>query len=308
MGNNRELLLAHISMKQVALSHTVNIMLTPQFYTLKKETLPVRWAYQAKRIAPSLFSGLLEEGKHYNYLVWKEKEQWVFLAYDLEMIRAFLKKKGFILENIAKLFFVQQSIDFFDKPFLLGESEALVSLDNTAVIVPRIALGRDESPSLVFDNSFTPKSGVALQSSQDSLLNVKQTSILAVIFTFFAMMFFVEGWRYDHDNKTGKEDMQLLLEAYPSLQSKYTRESIAAKYKAIDTRERKKREIIKKLSKMIFKGVTLTSFVLNEKHFKVHFSCSDAKVLKRLNALAKKENFSVTKVAGSNSLQIEGLL
>ena len=93
MGNNKELLLVHTSMKQVTLSHAVNIMLTPQFYTLKKEALPVRYTYQAKRIAPSLFDGLLEEGKHYEYMVWREGEEWIFLAYDLEMIAAFLETK-----------------------------------------------------------------------------------------------------------------------------------------------------------------------------------------------------------------------
>ncbi len=308
MGNNKELLLVHTSMKHVTVSHAVNVMLTPQFYTLKKEALPVRYTYQAKRIAPSLFDGLLEEDKHYDYMVWKEEEEWIFLAYDLEMITTFLETKGLSLENVSKIFFAQQAIDSFGKPLLLSENEALVSLDHTAVIVPTIALGEDEDPSLVFDNSFTPKNGVVLQGSYGSILNVKQASILATVFTLFALMFFIEGWRYSHNAKAGEAEMQQLLEAYPSLQSKYTRDSIAAKYKTIDTIERKKRETIKTLSKMIFKGVNLTSFVLNEKSFKVHFSCSDAKVAKRLSALAKKENFSAKKVTGSNDLQIEGTL
>jgi hypothetical protein len=308
MGNNKELLLAHASMKPVTSSQAVNVMLTPQFYTLKKEALPVRWAYQAKRIAPSLFEGLLEEGKHYDYMVWKEEGEWVFLAYDIEKITAFLETKGFALENVSKLFFAQQAIDFFDKPLLLGENEALVSLDHTAVMVPRAALAEDERPSLIFNNSFTPKNGVALQGSYGSILNLKQASILAVIFSLFAIMFFVEGWRYSDNSKAGEEEMQQLLEAYPSLRSQYTRDSIATKYKALDTLERKKRDVIKTLSKMIFKGVTLTSFELNEKSFKVHFSCSDAKVAKRLNTLAKKEKFSIAKVAGGNDLKIEGTL
>ncbi len=308
MGNNKELLLAHASMKPVTLQQSVNVMLTPQFYTLKKEALPVRWAYQAKRIAPSLFEGLLEAGKHYEYMVWKEDENWVFLAYDLEKITAFLESKGFTLENVSKLFFVQQSIDLFDKPLLLEENEALVSWEHTAVMIPRAALAEDEEPLLVFNNSFTPKSGVVLHGSYGSLLNLKQASTLAVIFSLFAMMFFIEGWRYSHNAKAGEAEMQQLLEAYPSLQSKYTRDSITAKYKTLDTIERKKRDVIKTLSKMIFKGVTLTSFELNEKSFKVDFSCTDAKVAKRLNSLAKKEKFSISKVAGSNNLKIEGAL
>lgn len=265
MENNKDLLLAYPSMKKVTLSRVVNVMLPPQFYTFRKEALPVRWAYQAKRIAPSLFEGLVEEGKHYEYMVWKEEENWVFLAYDIEMITAFLERKGFALENVSKLFFVQQAVDLFDKPLLLGENEALVSLDHVVVVVPSRALAETEGSSLVFDNSFTPKKGVLLQDAYGSILTVKQASLLAAIFTLFTLMFFVEGWRYSGNAKAGEAQMQELLEAYPSLQSKYTRDSIVAKYKTIDTAERKKREIVKTVSGMLFKGVTLTALELDEK-------------------------------------------
>jgi hypothetical protein len=295
-------------MKPVTLSHAVNVMLTPQFYTLKKEVLPLSYAYQAKRIAPSLFEGLVEEGRDYEYLVWKEEEAWVFLAYDLEMIAAFLERKGFALENVSKIFFAQQSVDLFDKPLLLGENEALVALDDMIVLVPRGALGEDEGHFLVFDNGFTPKKGVMLHDAYGSVLSLKQASTLAAIFTLFAIMFFVEGSRYSNNAQVGEAQMQELLEAYPSLQSKYTRDSIVAKYKTIDTAERKKRETVKMVSGMIFKGVTLTSLELDEGSFKVQFSCKDAQVANRVKALAKKNNLSTTAITGSNDLKIEGAL
>ena len=308
MGNNKDLLLAYPSMKKVTLSHAVNVMLPPQFYTLKKEALPVKYAYQAKRIAPSLFDGLVEEGKHYEYMVWREEETWVFLAYDIEMITAFLERKGFALENVSKLFFVQQAVDLFDKPLFLGENEALVSLDHVVVVVPSRALAETEGSSLVFDNSFTPKKGVVLQGAYGSVLNVKQASLLAAIFMLFALMFFVEGWRYGNNAKAGEAQMQELLEAYPSLQSKYTRDSIVAKYKTIDTAERKKREIIKMVSGMLFKGVVLTSLELDEKMYKVQLSCKDAQVANRVKALAEKNKLNTSAIAGSNDLKIEGAL
>ncbi len=245
MGNSKELILVHTSMEEVTLSHDVNVMLTPQFYTLKKESLPVQYAYQAKRIAPSLFEGLLEEGKTYEYMVWKEEEEWVFLAYDLEMITAFLEHKGFALEHVSKLFFAQQSADLFVSPLLLGTEEALVSLDNTIVVVPKAALGEHGGTPLVFDDSFTPKKGIMLQSAYGSILTVKQASVLASVFVLMAIIFFIEGLRYSGNSKVIQTQMEELLEAYPSLASQYTRDSIVSKYKTLDTAERKKRETIK---------------------------------------------------------------
>jgi hypothetical protein len=307
MGNTKELLLAYPSMKQVTLTQSVNVMLPPQFYTLKKEALPLRYAFQAKKIAPSLFDGLLEEGKQYDYMVWKEGEEWVFLAYDMEIITTFLKSKGFNLENVSKIFFVQQAAEHFDKPFLLDESEALVSLDDTVAVIPRSALSKEES-SLAFDESFTPKKGVMLQGSYGSVINMKQAVMLAAVLVGFGLMFFVEGWRYSNNAQSGEAQMQELLEAYPSLQSKYTRESIMTKYKTIDSVEREKRELIKAVSGLIFKGVTLTSLQMNEKLFTAQFECKDAKVAKRVKTLAEKKQLKATVISGSNDVKIEGAL
>ena len=306
MGNTKELLLVYPSMGQVTLSESVNVMLPPQFYTLKKEALPLRYAYQARKIAPSIFDGLLEEGKHYDYMVWREDETWVFLAYDLEMITEFLQSKGFALESVSKIFFVQQVAAKFDKPLPLGEREALVSLDGTIVIIPKSALAKEES-TLVFDHSFTPQKGVALQGSYGSMISLKQASMFAAVFLLFALFFFVEGLRYGSHVQEGEGQMQELLESYPTLQSKYTRESIASKYRTIDTVERKKRDIIKSLSGMIFKGVTLTSFEMSEKGFNAQFSCTDAKLAKRVKTLAEKEDFTAV-TTGSNEVKIEGVL
>jgi len=307
MGSNKELLLVHTSMENVSPSENISVMLTPQFYTLKKEALPVKYLYQAKKIAPSLFEGLLEAGRSYKYLVFKEKEHWVFIAYDLAKITTFLLSKGINPGKVSKLFFAQQALSSFTDPVFLSNKEALVVLDDTVVVVPKAALDEEGTP-LVFDNSFTPQKGVSLEGAYGSILTNRQTISLAAVFILFAGMFFVEGWRYGNDSQAEKEEIQRLLEAYPTLQSKMKRENIASKYMTIDTFERKKRDIVKSLAGMIFKGVTFISFTLNEKQFKARFSCSDAKVAKRLSELAKKEKFKTSKDTGSNDLWIEGTL
>jgi len=291
-------------MEVQTLSHSVNIMLTPQFYTLKKEELPLKYLYQAKNIAPSLFDGFLEDAHKYNYLVYREENEWIFIAYDLVAISDFLVSKGIKLEQIGKIFFAQQASSSFTAPVLLGEREALITLDNTVVIIPKIAL--DEKSEIVFfDDSVTPKTGVTLQGTHGSLLSQKQTIGLSVFFILFAFMFFVEGWRYSHDSQGTQEEMQMLLDEHPSLQSQYTRESISAKYKTIDKNERKKRDIVKTLAGMIFKGVKVGSFSLNEKVFQVEFICSDAKVAKRLIQLAKKSEFNSAKIMTGSVVHIE---
>lgn len=308
MKDNKELLLVHTSMPRVALSQDVNVMVTPQFYTLKKEMLPLKYAYQAKKIAPSLFEGLLEEGGTYDYVVKKEEEGWwSFIAYDINKITAFLESKGITSEKVSKLFFAQEAVESFIAPLALGEKEALVVLDGTVVVVPRMALGSEEEPALAFDGSFTPKGGISIGSSA-SVITQKQAFMLAGVFVFFGLLFALEASRYGMDSQGSQGEIERLYESYPALQSSYTRQSIVEKYKGIDSSERKKRDAIKAFSGMIFKGVTLRTLHVDDKGFKAEFSCSDAKVAKRLKALAKEAHYNTTNLKGSNDLRIEGLI
>jgi len=310
MGKNKELLLVHSSMERVNLVESVDIMLTPQFYTLKRESLPLKYAYQAKKIAPSLFEGLLEEGGNYEYAVLKEEDGWTFIAYDSEKITQFLESKGITVDKIAKIYFAQEALKSFTKPLILDEIQALVALENsTVVVVPRIALPEAEQEPLSFDESFLPaKGGVSLKGGTSSVFTQQQALSLAAIFLLFAGIFVVEGLRYSGNSQEDTEVLQSLYEAHPALESSYTRQGIIEKYRSIDKKERKKREVIKAFSSMIFKGVTLTSLNINDKKFKAEFSCTSVDVAKRVKRLAKKAGHNVSTIKQSNNLKLEGNL
>lgn len=304
LGNSKALLLVYRNMKQQALSRAVNIMLPPQFYTLKKEALPLKYAFQAKKIAPSLFDGLLDKSEKYEYMVYKEGEFWVFIAYDLAEITSFLQGKGILAEKVSKIFFAQQALSSFSSPVLLGEKDALIAIDETVVSVPQIALQKGVEIQEI-NQSFTPKTGFSLQGSLHSLISQKQAIGLATIFTLFALAFFVEGWRYGSSSAETKAEILSLLEEYPALQSQYTRNSIAKKYRQIDSSERRKRDVIKTLGGMIFKGVKVDAFKMDEKNFLVRYKCSNAKVAKRLREISKKLGFNSVKTLTGNIVQIE---
>ena len=308
MENGKELLLVHGTMKGVSLSEPVNIMLTPQFYTLKKERLPVKYAYQAKRLAGSLFEGLLDREGNYDYFLYKEDEYWVFIAYDIEKIMDFLVEKGFRPGDVSKIFFAQQSIEKFTAPYVLSDQDALMALADTVVLVPIGALDTQTESSLKFDRHFTPKKGVSIESASSSIFTMKQAAFFSFIFILFALMFLVEGSRYGGKIQSAQEELQLLYEDYPSLRSSYTREGIVSKYRELDKVERAKRDAVKKISEIIFKGVTLTALFVDDKSVKANFSCTSKEIVKRLENLGKKAKFKVSKTKGSFALQMEGAL
>jgi hypothetical protein len=190
---------------------------------------------------------------------------------------------------------------------LLGEKEALVNLNGTITVLPQVALNPDEKPIRINAN-FAPKKGITFEGGGKSFIAANEAYTLASIFVLFAVIYFVEASRYGGENEAQVQETQSLLENYPSLQSSYARKSISDKYRIIDEKERKKRDAIKALSHMIFKGSTLTSLLIDDKKFQAQFACKDKSVTKKLQELAKKEKFNTSKVPNSNDVQIEGTL
>ena len=300
----------HLAMEHINVDESINIMLSPQFYTLKREALPIKYAYQAKKIAPSLFEGLLDNKGTYEYAVFKEEDDWGFVAYNIEEITTFLTSKGIPPEKIAKVYFAQESVASFSLPVVLNEKEVLTVLDNTVVMVPKMALNLEDIRTKKFDDSFTPKKGgitVKGGTNIPSLFTQQQAYTLAMIFLLFAGMFFIEGIRYSGNDNNGQEELNSLYETYPALESSYTRQDIIDKYRPIDKKERQKRDAIKSVSSMIFKGITLEHININNKKFQAEFICANPGAKKQLKDLAKKSHFNVSSKA-SNKLILEEAL
>ena len=304
MRSSRKLILVHRNMEQVTLDTSVDIMITPQFYTMKKEALPVKYAYQARKVAPSLFEGLLEGHSRYDYFVFWQGEKWVFIAYNTEEITAFLEEKGIAPEKVSKLFFAQQALEHFTSPLPLGEKEALTVFDDTVVVVPQLAVAKQEF--VTFNEQFRPNKGIQLERGSALLLSKKQTAMLAVVFSLFGVVWVAEGWRYKKSNIELQAEQNELYKTYPTLQSVYSRKSIAEKYRNIDRIERRKREIIKKISELIFKGVALTDFELDTKGFKAVFAVKNKRVAKRLDELLKSAGFSKASSFSNNEIVVKG--
>lgn len=279
-------------------------MVTPQFYTVKREALNIRFAHQAQKIAPSLFEGLLETPARHDYFVYREDDAWVFIAYDPKEIAAFLESRGIAPHQVAKLFFAQQAREHFTVPVALGERDALVLIDQTVTVVPSAVLHEQQWGT--FDETFRPGKGVGFGAAGSSLLTRKQALSFAAIFFLFGLIWLAEGWRYGRTNTTLQAKLEAYYAKYPSLQSAYTRDSIAAKYRKIDKVERKKRQIVGKIAGMLFKGVTLKSFEMDEKGFRAVFEAADSKALKRLEALAKASGIVQKQRKTGTTITIEG--
>ncbi len=303
-SSKAELILLYKGMRNHP-SNMVDIMLSPQFYITKQEELPIKYLYQAKRLAPSILGELLLDEVEYHYHIFKEGSIWVFIAYDVESIKEFLQQSSIPTKSIGRLYFAQQYASEFVRPMLLDSGELLSTIQDTVVILPKSLVDKDTYYSH-FNIDINPKDGISIPLNSSSILSQKDSIILSVILVCFSMVFAVEGFRYSSviDNMRG--EIGRVLEDYPSLQSSYARDNIAQKYTTIDTKERHKREILKNLSSLVGKDISLKSLRIDSKKFVAIFKSEKPSLLLNIKTTAQSKGYSVVNPTDNTLIEIRG--
>jgi len=307
MENSKPLVLIHKGMATSRSMTTINIMLSPQFYTMKREELPVKYLYQAKRLAPSILDNLLAEGREHQYHVYKDGDAWVFIAFEPLVIAQFLTTKGIKAEQVSKVFFAQQYPQKFDRPFLLSETEVMSNLQDTVVVLPTTLINETVRYQML-DETVNSSDGISFNFNSSALLHQKEAIIIASILTLFTIMFVVEGFRYKSVISSMQEEVGVILEEHPSLQSQYARDNIAKKYRKIDKEERHKRNILKNLSSLIIPGAEIELLTMDSKRFMTEIKFPDEKRLLKVKSLASKKKYKSSRLGNGSVLKIEGKL
>jgi len=306
-GSSRSLLLIHDDMELISSSENIDIMVPPQLYTMRRQYIDIKYHYQAKKIASSILESYLAEDIEYEYFVYRDGEDWVFIAYSTLEIDEFLAKQNIAVEQISKLYFTQQASDKFLSPVSLNHSEALLTIDGVVTVVPKNLLDRSVRYQL-FDDSFRPKSGISYGVGVGSILEKKEAWGLATIFVLFALIFLAEGIRYNSVVTDIKMEISMLFDDYPALQSRYTRENVIKKYKKIDREERRKREILKEFSRMILPSVEVEHLVVDKASVVVTFRTPDKATLLKIESIARAKKYKTKRVGRDNLIEIESLI
>lgn len=262
-----------------------DLLLTPQFYVSKRETLPIKYAFQAKKLAPSILDERTGEGT-FVYEAFPQGDAWVFVAYDLSELTRFVESKGGSMDRVRRIYFAEQAHDQFATPVALDEREVLTVVNDTVTVVPRQLLGDGVTP-VAFDPQMRPDKSFEIKHARNSLLDTRLAVVLAGLLAGLGLLYFVEGYRYQNAIDAAEAKLDTLLEANPSLRGAYARESIHRKYHAIDTRQRQMRARIKDISRLTGKDVRIDTLTLSQKDYNATLSVPTApKTIASLKALA----------------------
>jgi hypothetical protein len=294
MGKSKTRLLVHKDMQNVTINENVDIIITPQFYTFLKEELGVKFAYQAKQIAPSLFDDYLDRNKEYQFFVYKCEDYWCFFAYDIDEIVSFLETKGVQKYQIGKIFFTQELAPYLDKALDLGKRLALKSIDNITTIFPKRLLGENYQYQDLDLQKLSLNRGVSISSSFGSLIPIRETITISLLLTILGGIFILEGNRTKSSIGADLEKKELLLSNDPKLSSSRIRKSILAQYEPIDEVERLKRDTVADISKLLSVKANLKELTIDDKKISALIE-ADSVTIRQIIKQASKKNLKAKK-------------
>ena len=281
----------------ISLEKSIDIILTPQFYTFIREELDVKFSYQAKQIAGSLFDDYLDHRKEYQYHVYKCDNLWCFFAYNIQEIDAFLESIGIEKHRVSKIYFAQQLVEKIENPIFLDESSVLYNIDNIVTLVPLQIMNPSVEYNSLDINAFKLKGGVTMGSSLNSYVSLKETILLSSIFCILGGISIFEGDRIKRSIASDNAKLTELLDENPRYTSSLARESILTKYAPIDKKERAKRQAIKDISKLLSNKSQLKILSIDKNKIQAKIKTQNRTIRKQIKERALNKNF---KFSGSS--------
>ena len=168
------------------LEEKVNIILSPSLYWVKKLSLPVKYARDAKKLLPSIFEDSLPEG-NYSYFAYKNGDDFYGFAYEDKVILDTLSKKGISTANIANIHFAQSELDGIDGALKVNDEQSVYVKDNIVLLVPCCWI--KESGSLNISDITLSKHTIPLQQYSHIVNNSSLYKIGGVLLVLVIMIF-----------------------------------------------------------------------------------------------------------------------
>ncbi|BCD63167.1 hypothetical protein NitYY0826_P08 (plasmid) [Nitratiruptor sp. YY08-26] len=110
------------------------LILSPSLYWFVKEKMKIPLS-QAKKIAPSMFEGIIPSGK-YSYFVEKVGEEYWFFAYQDSQILNKLSELGIKPSQVSKVYLAQLALKDIQEPIDAG-NKILINEQGTIIALPK---------------------------------------------------------------------------------------------------------------------------------------------------------------------------
>lgn len=164
---------------------SVNIILSPSLYWVRKLTLPVKSKREIVKLLPSVFDDTLPQ-YNYSYYAYKNHDTWYGFAYNDKEIIELINRKNLNKSKISNIYFAQTELADKITAIKIDDDTAICSQDGAVITLPSSWVKADDR--LDISTIALSKHKIDLKAYEDIIDKSSLYKILAILIVFILIV------------------------------------------------------------------------------------------------------------------------
>jgi len=281
------------------ISKKIDIIISPEFYWVRKFEIPVKTETQARHVLPTLFEDIIDDISILTYQVIKLEEN-IFLcfAYENKEIYEAIKKLDIPITQINSLYFAQNECKSF-KSFEADSSKFMYTSEGILIKVPNNLLENTLNLEKVIDSIKLSSHKLQIKLYND-VIGTKFYYSLFTIFAILILMNFFKYFSYSNEISSLEETIKKVKQVNKLPSSMIQTNSILNSYDKKISNENKKREAIAYIfsnKKFDLKSLNITNEEISLEYLSANKNEVENFLKKRFKNISSKVNSFTLKVS-----------
>jgi len=276
----------------------IELIVSPEFYWVRKFEIPVKTETQARHVLPTLFEDIVNENESLTYQVIKlEDNLFLCFAFNNKKIYEAIKKAMIPTSSIQALYFAQNECKEFNS-FEVDNQKFMYTSDNILIKVPNNLLTETMDLNRVI-NSIKLSSFKLQIKLYNDVFNSKYYYSFYVIFGLLIVFNLVKYFSFNNEFSRLEEETQRVKQAYKLPASTIQTDAILKRYKGVVSQEVQKRDAISYI--LSNKKFNLKSLELDKNSINLEYLSADKN---EVDNYLKREFKNVSSVVNSFVLKV----
>ncbi len=254
----------------------VDIILSPEFYWVRKFNLPAKNTKEALKLLPAMFDEYLPEGNYEYYCIKIEENVFLSFAYENDKILNFIKKANFNISKVNSLRFAQTEFLNFNDKNLIFNNKNFVYKNDILLMAP---FKIDDIEDIIVENIIEK---LNLTNSKinfkfyNTVLDKKTIISFSIMILIISLLNFYKGYEIDLQNDAIQLEKQAMKKDFNLPQTSFQLDSILKDLKSENSKQIEVKKTLMELLKYykVSNSAKLEKLALNNKTIQVEFTGS----------------------------------
>ncbi len=283
-----------------------DVILSPQFYWVKRVSLPVKRVSEAKKLAESVFEGTLPEGEYSYEVIGAGEGEFILIAYNRDEISEEIQRFFTDSAKIHSVRFAQYECSGLSECCSIDSESSLVNLNGLLMQIPRNC----SDPKLKMEDYLKTLKltghKVKLGSLDVEIMDRRTFLYLSAATILFLSAFVIEYVDYKKETARLEKAKSALIRKYDLPPTTMQLNSIKNRLFKTFKVQKKIRETLYKISKTALKEKEyITMLDIDEKSATVEFHVENAQRASELKRLLAKQFKLLDSSEGDKSVKVK---